>query len=124
LTDVRQEFDPETGEVIERAAPPPAPPKRKRAAARKKGNGRAPIPENETPRERFLRSSATRMKQALTAIDLIAGFGRSRANYDYGEDEAERLASRLEAAVARMQRELARPPTREEERKAERSFEW
>jgi hypothetical protein len=126
MTDVQ--FDPETGEILEPPVPAvqPAPerPKRARKPKPKRGNGRVHIPENETPRERFLRSSSTRMKQALTAIDLIAGFGRSRANYEYGDGEAERLASRLEAAVARMRRELARPPTRKEERDSQRSFDW
>lgn len=121
MTDVQ--FDPETGEIIEPAAPPAPKPVRKRA--KKKPNGRgAQIPENETPRQRFLRSSATRMKQALTAIDLIAGFGRNRANYEYDEDDAGRLAVRLEDAIGRMQRELARPPSRKDEREAERSFSW
>ena len=120
MTDAQ--FDPETGGVIEQAAPPPLKPVRKRAA-KKKPNGRA-VPLDETPRQRFLRSSATRMKQALTAIDLIAGFGRNRANYENDEGDAERLAARLEDAIGRMQRELARPPSRKDEREAERSFSW
>jgi hypothetical protein len=123
MNDVRQEFDPETGEVTEPAVLPM--PKPRKRAAKKKPNGRAAqIPENETPRQRFLRSSATRMKQALTAIDLIAGFGRNRANYEYDEGDAERIAARLAAAVNRMERELARPPSRKDEREAERSFNW
>lgn len=122
MTDVQ--FDPKTGEVLnEPPAAVPAQPKRKRAA-KKKANGRAPVLENETPRERFLRKAEIRMKQALTAIDLIASFGRNRANYEYSEADAAKLAARLEAALARLRVELARPPSREEERKAERSFSW
>ena len=117
-----EQFDPETGEIIET---PPAPhPAAKKKRGKKKANGRAPIPADETPKQRFLRSSATRMEQALTAIDLIASFGRNRTNYEYDEAEAYRLTNRLRDAIERMHRELARPPTREEERKAERKFSW
>lgn len=114
--------DPQTGEITEQPAAAPLQPRRRRA--KKKGNGRVPIPENETPRDRFLRRSTTQMTNALTAIDLIASFGRNRANYDYDEAAAVRLASRLEDALANMRRELARPPSREEERKAARDFKW
>jgi hypothetical protein len=117
------QFDHETGEVYEPAVLPM--PKPRKRTAKKKPNGHAQkIPENETPRQRFLRSSATRMKQALTAIDLIAGFGRNRANYEYDEADAERLAVRLVEATSRLDRELARPPSRKDEREAERSFSW
>ena len=122
MTDAQ--FDPETGEVIEPTVPPAPKPVRKRTA-KKKPNGRGTqIPENETPRQRFLRSSAIRMKQALTAIDLIASFGRSRDYYEYDEADAGRLIMRLDDAISRMRRELARPPSRKDEREAERSFSW
>jgi hypothetical protein len=116
------EFDPTTGEIIEQPAAPPQPPPRKRASRKKRGNGRAPIPENETPRERYLRSSGKRMEAALVALDLIGAFGRNRANYDYTDLEAEKLIVRLEAAIAETRRDLARPASRGDERKARRQF--
>jgi hypothetical protein len=117
-----EQFDPQTGEILETPPTPHPPAKKKRA--RKKANGRVPIPADETPKQRFLRSSATRMEQALTAIDLIASFGRNRTNYEYDETEANQLYDRLAGALSRMARELARPPSRAEERKAERKFSW
>jgi hypothetical protein len=116
------DFDPTTGEIIEPPAAPPQTPPRKRASRKKRGNGRAPIPENETPRDRYLRSSETRMKGALLAIDLVGAFGRNRGNYEYSDQEAERLVARLEAAIADTKRDLARPASREDERKARREF--
>jgi hypothetical protein len=124
MTTEEVRHDPVTGEILEQIEQPapPAPPKPARRKAKKKANGRAAVPENETPRERYLRSSAKRMTDALTAIDLIAAFGRNRANYEYGEEEAAGLVLRLEGALDDMQRDLARPASREEERKARRSF--
>jgi hypothetical protein len=122
MTDVN--FDPETGEILEPPAAAPAQPPKRIRKKKPRGNGRAPIPENETPRERFLRVSAIRMKDALTAIDLLASFGRNRKNYEYGEADAAKLTQRLDAALSRLCVELARAPSREEERKAERSFTW
>lgn len=115
-------FDAETGEVFDTPATQPKPTRKPRA--KKKPNGRSAVPADETPRQRFLRRSAIRMKQALTAIDLIASFGRSRAYYEYDGEDADRLAMRLQDAIGRMQRELARPPSRKDEREAERSFSW
>ena len=113
------QFDPETGEILE---PPASHPPAKKKRARKKANGRAHIPENETPRDRYLRSSTKRMTDALTALDLIGAFGRNRANYEYDILDTDRLVARLEEALADMQRDLARPASREAERKARRSF--
>jgi hypothetical protein len=137
-------YDPETGEILDSptqpgpATPPPAqptpptpppppqtPPVKRRAKKKPaRGNGAKHIPEDETPRERFLRSAATRMGQALTAIDLLASFGRSRGHYEYSEPDAVRMIGRLEDAIERMRRELARPPSRKEERESQRSFSW
>lgn len=117
------QFDPETGEVFDTPIAPAQPKPVRKPRAKKKPNGRA-VPADETPRQRFLRRTTISMKQALTAIDLMASLGRHRANYDYDEADIARVANRLEDAIDRLRRELARPPSRKDEREAERSFSW
>jgi hypothetical protein len=103
IDDVR--FDPETGEILEPAAPP-APAKKKRA--RKKPNGRAPIPENEGRREKFVRLANNRYDRIVKAIHTMRGLGRNQSSYDYGDADIDQITDMLVAELEAMKAELKR----------------
>lgn len=108
MTDVRQEFDPETGEILEPPAAAPAPqPKRKRVA-KKKANGRIPPPPDETKRQKFVRLANQRFNRVVKALHVLRSLGRNQSAYEYGDGDidqiTDKLVAELEAVAAEMKR--------------------
>lgn len=102
-------FDPETGEVLnEPPAAVPVQPKPVRKRAKKKGNGRVPIPADESRRAKFVRLANNRFDRIVKAMHVMRALGRNQSAYEYGDADIDRitdlLVAELEAVKAEMKR--------------------
>jgi hypothetical protein len=80
------------------AAPAPTP-RTRRNRKKQRSNGRAPIPENESPRQRFERVADGRVKAVIKAIRVLKKLGRNQGSYDYTEGDIEFMFERLSAEL-------------------------
>jgi hypothetical protein len=107
-------FDPETGEILEPPSAPVQPahekPKRARKPKPKRpaGNGRAPIPKDETKRQKFLRLVNQRFDKIVKAVHHMRGLGRNQASYEYGDADVDRVVDLLVAELQAMAAEMKR----------------
>lgn len=113
-------FDPETGEILEqpqptRRPPPPVhdpdlqPPKPRRSRRKKpNGNGRMPVPKDETKRQKFLRLANQRFDKIVRAILHMRGLGRNQSAYEYGDTDIDRISDLLVAELEAMKAEMKR----------------
>ncbi|MFQ6093243.1 MAG: hypothetical protein ACE5OR_11325 [bacterium] len=59
--------------------------------------GRNPVPENETPRRRFVRLAESRTNAALDKIRLLGNLAAGQ--YEYTAEDIERIFGALEEAI-------------------------
>lgn len=100
------QFDPETGEIIEPAAPHlPA----KKTGPGKKANGKSRIPADETKRQKFVRLVDPRVVRAITAIRRIGKLGgRNAGHYEYGEEDVGKIVEALSREIVQLEKTMIR----------------
>jgi hypothetical protein len=98
-------FDPETGEVIE---PQPAPASKPRRSRKKRGNGRTPIPADETKRQKFVRLANHRFDRVVKAMHILRSLGRNQGSYEYGDADVDQITDKLVAELEAMAAEMKR----------------
>lgn len=101
------QFDPETGEVLEQPAPAPEKPKRLRKK-KPRSNGRAPVPADESKRDKFLRLVTQRFDRIVNAIHVMRGLGRNQSSYEYSDADVDQVTDMLVAELQAMAAELKR----------------
>ena len=98
-------FNPETGEILEA---PQQPTPRRRKKKRTNGNGRAPIPADETKRQKFIRLASQRFDRIVRSIHVMRGLGRNQSAYEYGDADVDQITDKLVAELEAMAAEMKR----------------
>lgn len=97
-------------------APPPAAPAarpaRTRRAPKKRASSRVPPPPDESRRDRFIRIATGRFNSVVTALRILRKIGRNQSSYEYGDQDLERIRSKLQEELDQTMVKLKRegPP--------------